>query len=217
MASERTETNPRILGLTGPIACGKTMVGDLLLTLGAIERIDADVVVHDLMTSGSPTSEAIARRFGRGVLASDGSIDRRALGSVVFNQPPALRDLEKIVHPAVRVAIQRRLQELSGAVGVVVLDAVKLLQSDLLNECDAVWVVLCSPQVQIQRLLEKRGMTEEEARGRLAAQPNFDHPKVTAVIENSDSLRGLEERVREAWLEQTEHWREKSSICTSGS
>ncbi|MBV9279591.1 MAG: dephospho-CoA kinase [Chloroflexi bacterium] len=192
-------SGPRVLGLTGPIACGKTTVGNLLLELGALDRIDADAVVHELMAAGTPTTARIRSAFGDEVLRPDGSVNRARLGELVFSEPEALVRLEAIVHPAVREAIRRRLGEMAGQTGLVVVDAVKLLQSDLLPLCDAVWVVQCARAAQMDRLTRGRKMPLSSAEARLAAQPWFDHPRVTTRIENSGSMDDLRRRVREAW------------------
>jgi dephospho-CoA kinase len=189
----------RILGLTGPIACGKSTVGDLLLSLGAAERIDADDIVHELMMPGTSTTEAVANEFGKEMLTEAGSIDRQKLGLHVFGDQDRLRRLEAIVHPAVRHAVRDRLAKRSEKGEIVVLDAVRLLQSELLELCTTVWVVTCSRQVQLDRLLRNRHMPEQAARDRLAAQPSFDHPRVSRVIENSGNWEMLEQEVRGAW------------------
>jgi len=199
MAARRQTDSPFLLGLTGPIACGKTTVGDILLELGALERIDADRVVHTLMEPGTPTTGAIRGEFGDEILRPDGSVDRGRLGRLVFADAEALRRLEGIVHPAVRHSIRERLPQFEGRPGVLVVDAVKLLQSELLELCDGVWVVQCSAAAQLRRLTEIRHMTAEEAQGRLAAQPSFSSPRVTAVIENSGSMDELRQRVEEEW------------------
>lgn len=190
---------PRILGLTGPIGCGKTTVGDLLCELGALERIDADRVVHELMQAGTVTSREIAEVFGAEVLNADGSVNRPALAAIVFADPEARTRLEGIVHPAVRRAIRRRIEELSGRDGIVVVDAVRLLQSDLLPLCDWIWVVRCPEKEQRRRLRENRGMDEDSISGRLLAQPSFDHAGVTTVIENSGSQEDLQRQVAALW------------------
>jgi len=199
VAGNNSLRSPRILGLTGPIACGKTTVGGLLLRLGALSRIDADAVVHELMVVNTPVTAAIQDRFGPNVIAPDGRVDRGQLGKVVFGDPAALRDLEAIVHPEVRAEIRRRVESYANQDGVVVVDAVKLLQSDLLPLCEAVWVVHCAREVEMARLVDLRGLSPDAARHRLGAQPIFDSPAVTAVIDNSGSLTELESHVDAAW------------------
>jgi len=189
----------RILGLTGPIACGKSTVGSLLLRLGALSRIDADAVVHELMVANTLSTAAIQERFGPNVIAEDGSVDRGQLGNFVFGDPAAMRDLEAIVHPEVRAEIRRRVQGYANQDGVVVVDAVKLLQSDLLPLCEAVWVIKCSREVEMARLADIRGLSLDAAQHRIDAQPDFDSPAVTSVIDNSGSLPELESQVHAAW------------------
>src|SRR2546429_9691447 len=113
---------PRIIGITGNIACGKTAVGQILLELGAQRYIDADAVVHRLYLSGQPIAVKVAEVFGPAVVAADGSVDRKALGAIVFQDGDAMRRLEAIVHPAVSVAMANELAAVSDA-GIAVIDA----------------------------------------------------------------------------------------------
>lgn len=191
---------PYILGLTGNIASGKSTVGLILLELGLSTYIDADRVVHDLYLPGQALPRALAEAFGPGVLDSAGGVDRRALGAIVFNSPERMRQLEAIVHPAVREALLSKIRALApDAIGA--LDAVKLVESGYAPFCHGLWVVTCPPEIQLQRLIEQRGLTEEEARARLAAQPPIDEklPLATAVIHNDGSLEHLREQVTDAW------------------
>ncbi len=205
MGGSGARAAPFVLGLTGPIGCGKTTVSDLLLALGARKRIDADREVHTLMAPGTETTYAIAATFGRDVLNAQGAVDRALLADIVFANEARLRTLEEIVHPAVRAVIRQRLQDPHLEEGVVIIDAVKLLQSDLLPLTDAVWVVTCSADTQRARLTDIRGMDQAAVEGRLRAQPNFDHPRVTRVIENSGDLEQLRAGVADAWRELTEN------------
>src|SRR5215471_18626259 len=113
----------RILGLTGNIACGKTSVGHMLLALGAERYIDADAVVHHLYESGQPIALQVKEAFGPTVIAPDGSIDRKALGTVVFQNVEAMQQLERIVHPAVGRALMQELAAVSTS-GIAIIDAV---------------------------------------------------------------------------------------------
>ncbi len=191
---------PYILGLTGNIASGKTTVGLMLLELGAYSYTDADEVVHELYLPGRPLVPRLAAAFGPEVVGPDGGIDRQRLGQLVFGDPPALERLEAIVHPAVQEALVARLREIPPE-GVGVLDAVKLVESGYAPLCHAVWVVTCPEEVQIRRLVEQRGLSLEDARARLAAQPPLA-PKLavaSAVIQNDTSLDHLRVQVTEAW------------------
>jgi dephospho-CoA kinase len=191
---------PYVLGLTGNIASGKTTVGLLLLELGADVYVDADTVVHELYLPGRALAPRLAEAFGPGVLDSDGGVDRRALGALVFGNPERLRLLEEIVHPAVREELIRRMRAL-GPDDIGILDAVKLIESGYAPFCHGLWIVTCPPEIQLQRLIQTRGLTEEEARARLAAQPPIDAklPLATAVIHNDGSLDDLRRQVTEAW------------------
>lgn len=188
----------RIIGLTGGIGCGKSAVGALLRELGA-EYADADQVVHGLLTAGSPTVERVARRFGPEVLAPGGGVDRRRLAAIVFGDPAALRDLEALLHPAVRAELRRRMA--ASAAPAFVVDAIKLIESGLYREVDSVWVVTCRPDEQRRRLVELRGMTPEEAEARIAVQPDqatrLAHADV--VIENDGTLEDTRAQVAAAW------------------
>ena len=192
---------PYILGLTGNIASGKTTVGLLLLELGADVYIDADTAVHELYLPGRALPPELAQAFGPEILDSDGGVNRRALGAIVFGNPERLRQLEEIVHPAVREELLRRMRAL-GPDDIGALDAVKLIESGYAPFCHGVWIVTCPPEMQLQRLIQTRGLTEEEARARLAAQPPIDAklPLATAVIHNDGSLDDLRRQVTEAWV-----------------
>lgn len=203
MASDDSKATPRVLGLTGPIACGKTTVGTMLLDLGALARIDADEVVHELMAAGTETTRLIGAAFGDDVIAPNGAVDRKALGNRVFAAPEALERLESIVHPAVRPAVRTKLAHHAHRPGVVILDAVKLLQSDLAELCTAIWLVQCDRREEFRRLTQERSLTPEAARARLDAQPSFDDPRVTAVIDNSGRLEQTRAQVERQWQEFT--------------
>src|SRR4051794_8947379 len=139
-----------IIGLTGNIACGKSAVAGLLVELGA-ELIDADKVAHELLEPGTPEHAQIVERFGQDILQPAGTLDRRKLGSIVFADPAALKDLERILHPGVRPRIRARFAAAQRP--VVVVEAIKLLEVGLYLETDAVWVVTASRETQIARLV----------------------------------------------------------------
>jgi len=191
---------PYILGVTGNIASGKTTVGLILLELGLTTYIDADHVVHELYLPGQTLPGKLAQAFGPGVLDSAGGVDRRALGDIVFNSPERMRQLEAIVHPLVREALLDKIRAL-GPDDIGALDAVKLIESGYAPFCHGLWIVTCPPEIQLQRLMEQRGLSEEDARARLASQPPIEEklPLATAVIHNDGSLEDLRQQVTDAW------------------
>jgi dephospho-CoA kinase len=191
---------PYVIGITGNIACGKTTVGSILLELGAARYIDADAIVHELYHPNQPLYDAVLRDFGPGVLASDGAIDRKALGAIVFNDPIRLKQLEALVHPIVSTTIVGQLMDL-GTQEIGIVDAVKLLEGNTAQQCNAIWLITCSPDEERRRLIEDRGLSPDEASKRLAAQPNRDQhdPRITEVIDNSGTRATTKVQVEAAW------------------
>ena len=191
---------PRIIGLTGNIACGKTTIGKMLLELGAERYIDADAVVHHLYESGQAIAVNVAESFGTAVLAADGSVDRKALGAIVFHDPEAMKRLERIVHPAVGVALMQELSQVSEA-GIAILDAVKLLEGGSGALCQSKWLVICPEDQQMARLMARSDLSREEAEARIRAQPDLARklPLVDEVIDNGSSLEATYRQVKAAF------------------
>ena len=191
---------PRIIGITGNIACGKTAVGQMLLELGAERYIDADAVVHKLYQSGQPIAVKVAEVFGPGVVASNGDIDRKALGAIVFQDAAAMRRLEEIVHPAVSQAMANELARVSPT-GIVIIDAVKLLEGGSGKFCQSKWIVLCPEELEFQRLVSRNDYSSEEAWARIKAQPSVEErlPLVDEVIDNNGSLDETRRQVEAAY------------------
>src|SRR3972149_11109035 len=158
--------NKYLIGLTGNIAAGKSTVGQMLRELGAAV-IDADALTHELQRKGTPTYAAIIAAFGESILAESGEIDRSALGAIVFASPDRLRTLEQIMHPAVAIESQYRI--LAAPENIVVYEAVKLIEAGRAAMCDAIWVVIAQPDVQLKRLMRDRHLSEADARQRLAS------------------------------------------------
>jgi dephospho-CoA kinase len=197
---EEFQRMPRIIGITGNIASGKTAVGHMLLELGAERYIDADAVVHKLYRSGQAIAVKVAEAFGGGVVASNGDIDRKALGAIVFQDTVAMRRLEAIVHPAVSQALANELAGVSHA-GVVIIDAVKLLEGGSGKFCQSKWMVICPQELEYERLIARNNLDPEEARTRIKAQPPVDErlPLVDEVIDNSGSLDDTRRQVEAAY------------------
>jgi len=178
---------PVRIGITGPIGCGKSQVSIWLGELG-VAVVDADAVAHRVTAPGQPAHDAVVRRFGDAVTAPDGTLDRAALGRLVFADPAALRDLEGIVHPAVRPVIFEAIDaaERDGAPAVA-LEAIKLVEGGLAALCDEVWLVTCDAAVQRQRLAW-RGTAAADAERRIAAQAGLTdrlRPAATLVLDTS--------------------------------
>lgn len=187
-----------ILGVTGNIASGKSTVSGILRELGATV-IDSDLVYRELVEPGKPLLRALAIRFGEGIIAGDGSLDRSALGAIVFSDPASLADLDRISHPAVIDEVDRRIANVPA--GVVVLDAVKLVESGHAERCDAVWVVVANPDVQMTRLMDRNKLPADEAKRRVDAQPPLE-PKLKRadfVIDNSGSREETREQAMRGW------------------
>jgi dephospho-CoA kinase len=189
-----------VVGLTGGIGSGKSTVSALLAAKGAVV-VDADAVVHELQRPGTAVFEAMVDRFGNGIVAADGSLDRSAVADIVFNDPDALADLNGIVHPAVGAEIVRRMDELSTTDAVVVLDVPLMVESARGYPVAGLIVVDVDPDVAVRRLVEKRGMREDDARARIARQASREERRARAdvVIENSGSLDDLAAQVDRAW------------------
>jgi len=194
----------RVIGLTGGIASGKTLVSQQLAELGATV-IDADKLGHESYRRGTDTHRAVIEAFGQDVTGPDGEIDRKALGAKVFSDPDgsaARKRLEAIVWPAIRALAKERIQELRArATPVVVLEAAVLIEADWLDIVDEVWLVLTSPEIARQRLIERNGVTADQAGARIAAQLTNDQrrPYAQVVIENNGSLEELQRAVSDAW------------------
>ena len=180
---------PRIIGITGNIACGKTAVGHILLELGAERYIDADAVVHKLYQNGQSIAVKVAEVFGSEVVAPNGDIDRKALGAIVFQDAGAMRRLEAIVHPAVSEALAKELAQVSPS-GIVVIDAVKLLEGGSGKFCQSKWLIVCTEELEYERLIARNNLTPEEAWSRIKAQPSVEKrlSLVDEVIDNSGTF-----------------------------
>ncbi|WP_225641385.1 dephospho-CoA kinase [Streptomyces werraensis] len=189
------------VGLTGGIGAGKSEVSRLLVDCGAV-LIDADRIAREVVQPGTPGLAAVVKAFGEEILTEDGSLDRPRLGALVFNDPEKLATLNSIVHPLVG-ARSRELEEAAPDDAVVVHDVPLLTENGLAPPYDVVIVVDASPDTQLDRLVRLRGMSEEDARARMAAQATREQRRAIAdvVIDNDVPLDALERRVREVWAD----------------
>jgi dephospho-CoA kinase len=190
---------PLRIGITGPIACGKSTVAAWLAEPGGVV-VDADAIAHQVTAPGEPTLDAVVARFGADLRRADGSLDRPALGRIVFADPAALRDLEAIVHPAVRPRIEAAVigAEDAGAI-VIAVEAIKLIEAGFAAQCDEVWLVTCDPESQRSRL-RGRGLSDADAADRIAAQGDIMGrlgPATTRVVDTSGPKEQTQARVAE--------------------
>ncbi len=189
------------VGLTGGIACGKTHVRKLLAEREAI-TVDADTVVHQLMDQQTELTEAIGERFGRDVLAPDGSVDRKKLGAIVFSDPDARRELNRLAHPKVIAEETRLLAEAERkGVQIGVVDAALMIETGTYRDYDRLVVVYCPREVQLERLVARDGISPEDAARRVDAQLSVEEKKLYGhyVVDSSGSLEDTERRVGEVW------------------
>ncbi len=191
---------PFLIGLTGNIATGKSEVGRILQRLGACV-IDADRVAHEVMRPGGPAYEPVLQAFGRQILAPGGTLDRAKLGTIVFRDAEALRRLEAAVHPATKARVDELIAQ--ATVPVVVVEAIKLIEAGMHRRCDELWVVTARRCLQIRRLVEQRGMSEDEAALRVDSQSPQQQKVALAdrLFVNDGNLEELDKCVREAWQE----------------
>jgi dephospho-CoA kinase len=191
-----------VIGLTGNIATGKSVVRKMLEHLGAY-GIDADSFSHRATAKGAPGYMPVLDAFGKWILNPDGEIDRVKLGRLVFNDGDAMSRLEDIVHPLVSQAIDMLVKR--STQHVIVIEAIKLLESDLRNVCDSIWVVNVPEETQIQRLVEKRGLSRDEAIQRIHFQSDqqqkIDIANVT--IQNSGTFENTWKTVVAEWKKVT--------------
>ncbi|MFD5776924.1 dephospho-CoA kinase [Streptomyces fungicidicus] len=187
------------VGLTGGIGAGKSEVSRLLVEHGAV-LIDADRIAREVVEPGTPGLAAVVDAFGEEILTADGALDRPKLGSLVFADPEQLAVLNAIVHPLVG-ARSRELEEAAAVDAVVVHDVPLLTENGLAPLYDLVIVVDASPETQLDRLVDRRGMTAQDARARMAAQATREERRAIAdiVIDNDVPLDALRRRVEDVW------------------
>jgi dephospho-CoA kinase len=189
------------IGLTGGIASGKSAVSQMLAEHGALV-IDADKVGHEAYRKDGGCYQAVVDAFGQDVVGADGEIDRKALGGKVFGDPAQRKRLEGIVWPWMKETMAERMAKIRAeGTPVVVLEAAVLIEADWIDITDQVWVVVVPPELARQRVVERNGLTPEQADARIAAQLTNDervkHAQV--VIENAGTVEDLRAKVDAAW------------------
>lgn len=190
----------KLVALTGGIGAGKSAVSARLAQRGAV-IIDADAIVHELQAPGMPLLDRIAERFGAHVIRPDGSLDRAGLAAIVFNDDEALQALNGIVHPEVRAEIARRIRAEQDTDHIVVLDTPLLTVVE--DHAFAALIVVDTPiEVAVERLVHQRGMSEADARARIAKQMTREErlAKADYVIDNGGDLASLDKQLDELWV-----------------
>ena len=189
------------VGLTGGIACGKTVVRELIAVRGAL-TLDADGIVHQLMAAGTDLTRRIGEAFGSDVLSADGSVDRTKLGRLVFSDSSARSKLNALVHPDVIREEKRLLREAEGrGVGIAVVDAALMIEAGTYRDYDKLLVVHCPRALQLERLAMRDDLSPAEAARRVDAQMPVEEkrPYADFLIDTSGSLADTERQVEEVW------------------
>ncbi len=197
-----------VIGLTGNIATGKSEVRGMLQQLGAA-GIDADALAHQVISKDEPAYLEVVEAFGTSILNQEDQIDRARLGQIVFSDPAALARLEGMIHPQVRKAVFQLVQQAPEP--VVVIEAIKLIESGYLKLCDSIWVTYASEQVQLDRLIQQRSMSETLARQRIAAQASQNEKLAVAdvIIRNEGTIADL-------WQQVELNWKRSVNLSRSG-
>jgi dephospho-CoA kinase len=196
------------VGLTGGIACGKSIIGQMLVQEGAY-LLEADKLSHELMKPGRPVYDEVVRRFGTGILKPDREVDRAALGAIVFNDHERLQELTAIVHPAV-IEMQEKWMDDMGAAdpsAIAVVEAALIYEANLAAHFDKVIVVTCDPQHKLERLTKRMSSDAETARIELERRSSAQIPddekarRADYLIDNSGSLEHAQQQVRALMIE----------------
>lgn len=200
--------NKYVIGLTGNIAVGKSVIRQMLQHLGAY-TVDADKLSHQAIMPGAPAYKPVVQTFGQFILGPDKRINRQMLGQIVFSNPDALKQLESITHPVIRQAVDILIKRAKQR--IIVVEAIKLLEGDLADKVDAIWVVDAKPQTQYKRLVVRRQMSEAEAKQRILAQNKQDEKlkKADVVIQNDGN-------VDETWQQVQTEWNKIRQMLTGG-
>jgi dephospho-CoA kinase len=195
-----------LVGLTGGIGTGKSTVSTMLRALGAVV-VDADVLAREVAAPGEPTLARIVAEFGRGVLRADGTLDRKALGAIVFGDPAKRKRLEVLTHPAIRERFASRLAEIAahGFHGIAFFDAPVMIESGNYKTMDRLVVVVADEATQIARLMERDGMSHDEALARIRSQMPLSEKARLAdyVIDNSGDRAATEKQVKRVYAALT--------------
>ena len=192
----------RVIGLTGGIASGKTTISNILKELGAI-IIDADKIARKVVEKSSPALKDIEENFGRDVLFKNGRLDRKKLGNIVFNDTGSLKKLNEIIHPYIVEKIIDEINHYKKTYNnrVIILDAALLIELNLTDLVEEVWLIVVPEEMQLGRLVERDNISADQAQKRIDAQIPLEDKKKYAdlIIDNSKDLTYLQAQIEENW------------------
>lgn len=192
----------RVIGLTGGIASGKTTVSNILKELGAI-IIDADKIARKVVEKGSPALKEIEEHFGREILFKNGRLNRKKLGNIVFNDTELLKKLNEIIHPYIIEKIINEINQYRDTYNnrVIILDAALLIELNLMDLVEEVWLIAVPEKMQLGRLVERENISVDQAQKRIYAQISLEDKKKYAdlIIDNSKDLAYLQAQIEENW------------------
>jgi dephospho-CoA kinase len=193
----------RVIGLTGGIGTGKTTVSNYLASHYNLPVLDADIYAREAVKVGSPILDEIVQRYGADILLPDRTLDRRKLGNIVFNSPEERRWLEQQIHPYVRDRFLEKMQELNSH-PTVVLVVPLLFEVGMTALCTEIWVVYCSEQHQLQRLIKRDRLTLEQAQARITSQMPIQEKcdRADVILDNSSTLEALLKQVDQQFKRQ---------------
>ena len=190
----------KVIGLTGGTGSGKSVVSKSLAEAGAV-IVDADKIAHEIILKGEPAYQEIIEYYGTGILDEEGSIIRKKLGEIVFNDKEKLAFLNQCTHKYITAEVKKQIAEAKeeGTATAIIVDAPLLLEAKLETVCDLVWVVYAEPEVRAQRVMARDGITYELAKARIANQKSWEEYKAAAdaVIDNSKDISYLEGQLSE--------------------
>ncbi|NLB18479.1 MAG: dephospho-CoA kinase [Syntrophomonadaceae bacterium] len=195
-----------VIGLTGSIASGKSSVSKILKQQG-IPVIDADQMAREIVEPGKPAYQDIVNEFGAQVVDADGQLNRKRLGDIIFSDPEMRNKLNSFTHPRLKEVFERRMQQLSPDDRIVVWDVPLLLETNMDKEVNEVWVVWVDNRLQVERLMQRDGLTQTEAELRIASQmPMVEKMKrADRLIDNRGTMEETEAIV-------TKYYKQVSSI-----
>lgn len=185
----------RIIGLTGGIGTGKTTISNYLAQRYQLPVLDADIYARDAVQPGSPILSEIFERYGVAVKLPDGTLNRKRLGEIIFNHPDEKQWLEQQIHPYVRDRIQSELDSLIAPTAVLVIPL--LFEAEMTDLVTEIWVVSCSPEQQLQRMMERDQLSLEQAQARINNQLPLEEKiaRADVVLDNSSTLEALLQQV----------------------